>query len=156
MLVAAVGVVAVVVFVAVADVLVAADWVAPELAPPVPALLAAAWWPEVSCETVEVTCDAAPSATDPAAERAVGAGFPARGLVSVVAACACRENTSMIRKIPAATVASCTARRAMRRAMGCVMTAPRWPGTWNHCSVTTVQRIRVSHKRRWMTLRAHP
>jgi hypothetical protein len=116
----------------------------PELAPPVPALLAAAWLPDVSCETVDVTDDAAPSTTDPAAERAVGAGFPASGLVSVVAACACLENTSMITKIPAATIASCTARRAMRRAIGCVMTGPRSPGTRDHCSATTVQRIRLS------------
>lgn len=125
MLVTVVGVAAVVVFGAVADVLVATVWAVPELALPVPDAEDAAWLPEVSCETGEVTCDAVLSTTDPAAERAVGAGFPARGLVSVVAACACLENTSMITKIPAATIASCTARRAMRRAMGCVMTAPR-------------------------------
>ena len=38
-----------------------------------------------------------------------------------VAACACRENTSMMRKIPAATIANCAARRATRRAIGCGM-----------------------------------
>jgi hypothetical protein len=163
-----VGVAAVVVFGEVADV-VATGWrcvpvdeptaaledVVPELAPPVPDPEDSVLSPEVSCETAEVACDAAPCTTDPVADRAVGADLAASGLVSVVAACACLENTSMITKIPAATIASCAARRAMRRAMGCVMTALRSPDTRDHCSATTVQRIPVSGKRRWMTPGAH-
>jgi hypothetical protein len=64
---------------------------------------------------------------EPATELAVETGESAEegaepgGGGGSVAACACRENTSMIRKIPAATIASCTARRATRRAIGCGM-----------------------------------
>jgi hypothetical protein len=38
-----------------------------------------------------------------------------------VAACACRENTSKMARIPAAAIATCTARRAMCRKIGCGM-----------------------------------
>ena len=38
-----------------------------------------------------------------------------------VAACACRENTSKTARIPAAAIATCTARRAMCRKIGCGM-----------------------------------
>ena len=65
-------------------------------------------------------CDAALTA-EPTTELAVETGEPGAG-GGFVAACACRENTSMMMKIPAATIASCTARRAMRRAIGCGMT----------------------------------
>jgi hypothetical protein len=71
-----------------------------------------------------MACDAVLTA-EPTNELAVETGEsvedgaePAGGGGSV-AACACRENTSMTRKIPAATIASCTARRATRRAIGC-------------------------------------
>ena len=46
-----------------------------------------------------------------------------------VAACACRENTSKTTRIPAATIASCTARRAMYRKIGCGMSSSRPTGT---------------------------
>jgi hypothetical protein len=60
-------------------------------------------------------CDAALT-VEPATELAVETGESAeelagpRGGGGSVAACACRENTSMTTKIPAATIASCTAR----------------------------------------------
>jgi hypothetical protein len=47
----------------------------------------------------------------------------------VVAACACRENASKTARIPAATIATCTARRAMCRKIGCGMTSSRTNGT---------------------------
>jgi hypothetical protein len=49
--------------------------------------------------------------------------------VTEVAACACRENTSKTTRIPAATIATCTARRAMRRKIGCGMSNSRTAGT---------------------------
>jgi hypothetical protein len=45
-----------------------------------------------------------------------------------VAACACRENTSKATMIPAATIATCTARRAMSRTIGCAMSSSRTTG----------------------------
>jgi hypothetical protein len=48
--------------------------------------------------------------------------------VVAVAACACRENTSKTTRIPAATIATCTARRAMRRKIGCGMSSSRTTG----------------------------
>jgi hypothetical protein len=47
----------------------------------------------------------------------------------VVAACAWRENTSKTARIPAATIATCTARRAMCRKIGCGMSSSRSNGT---------------------------
>ena len=41
----------------------------------------------------------------------------------IVAACACRENTSKTARIPAAKIATCIARRAMCRAIGCGMSS---------------------------------
>jgi hypothetical protein len=60
-------------------------------------------------------CDAALT-VEPTTELAVETGESAEesaepgGGGESVAACACRENTSMMTKIPAATIASCTAR----------------------------------------------
>jgi hypothetical protein len=45
-----------------------------------------------------------------------------------VAACACREDTSKTTMIPAATIATCTARRAMSRMTGCGMSSSRTTG----------------------------
>jgi X-X-X-Leu-X-X-Gly heptad repeat protein len=59
---------------------------------------------------------------------AVGAGALAAG-VAEVAACACRENTSKTIKIPAATTATCTARRAMCRKASCGMSSSHPTGT---------------------------
>jgi hypothetical protein len=45
-----------------------------------------------------------------------------------VAACAWRENASKATMIPAATIATCTARRAMSRTIGCGMSSSRTTG----------------------------
>lgn len=55
--------------------------------------------PESACEAVLTA--------EPTAELAVETGESGGGSV---AACACRENTSMMTKIPAAAIASCNAR----------------------------------------------
>jgi len=95
--------------------LLALDWVAPRaelavpdwLAPEPAELASVAAEPECpvrACDavlTVEPTTEPA-VATDESAEPAGGGGS--------VAACACRENTSMMKKIPAARIASCIAR----------------------------------------------
>lgn len=79
------------------------DWLVPEPAE----LASAAAEPECpvrACDaalTVEPTTELAVE-TGESAEPAGGGGF--------VAACACRENTSMMKKIPAARIASCIAR----------------------------------------------
>jgi hypothetical protein len=46
----------------------------------------------------------------------------------VVAACACRENASKRTRMPAATIATCTARKAMRRDISCGMSSSAPPG----------------------------
>jgi hypothetical protein len=49
---------------------------------------------------------------------------PEPGLeAGAVAACACRENTSKTTRIPAAAIATCIARRAMCRTIGCGMSS---------------------------------
>jgi hypothetical protein len=97
------------------------DWLAPEPAEPVlewlvpvpedvfsvPVLLefaSAAAEPECPVRA----CDAALT-VEPTSELAVETGEPGGGGGSV-AACACRENTSMTKKSPTARIASCTAR----------------------------------------------
>ena len=83
--------------------------VAPELVPV--GLAPAAAGPECPVRT----CDAALT-VEPITELAVETGESAEewagpeGGGGFVAACACRENTSMTTKIPAATIASCTTR----------------------------------------------
>jgi hypothetical protein len=72
---------------------------------------------------VEVTGDVTELATEVTGERGDA------GDVSEVAACACRENRSISTKIPAATIASCTARKAMRRTIGCGITSSHSPET---------------------------
>ena len=49
--------------------------------------------------------------------------------VGAVAACACRENSSKAVRIPAATIATCTARRAMRRTTSCGTSCSHSTGT---------------------------
>jgi hypothetical protein len=92
---------------------------------------AAVWEPDVAFEAAEVTGDVTLLRVDSAPESPADCpdcpDWPGKG-ESSVAAWACRENRSMITKIPAATSASCTARRAMQRAIGCSMTAPHSPG----------------------------
>jgi len=96
---------------------------APEPVAPPGELGAAGAAPEVACDAVEVTGDVAELTTEVTGERGDA------GSVSEVAACACRENRSMITKIPAATIASCTARRAMRRRIGCGTSSSHSPET---------------------------
>jgi hypothetical protein len=60
---------------------------------------------------------------DPTDERAEDGADPRGDRVSTVDACACLENSIMMTKIPAATIASCIARRAKRRAIGCGMSS---------------------------------
>ncbi|HEX6523756.1 MAG TPA: hypothetical protein VF070_27710 [Streptosporangiaceae bacterium] len=83
--------------------------------------------------TTEVTGDAAESTVEVTAERGDGDDG-----VSEVVACACRENTSMITKIPAATIASCTARKAMRSRIGRGMSSSPSPGRGTRAPVAGV------------------
>jgi len=127
------------------------DWEAlvpePPLEPPVPVPEeAAVWEPDVAFEAAEVTVDATLLTVDLTPESPADCpdcpDWPGKG-ESSVAAWACRENRSMITKIPAATSASCIARRAMRRAIGCSKTAPHLVGRPG--SDTRVQGKRDSH-----------
>jgi len=69
-----------------------------------------------------VVAGAAPVLAEVTAEVAGAVG------VGVVAACADRENSSKAVRIPAATIAACTARRAMRRTISCGMSSSRSTG----------------------------
>jgi hypothetical protein len=74
-----------------------------------------------AAEVAEVT-GAAAEVTDDAAEEPEPEPVPGEvtgAEVTEVAACACRENTSKTTRIPAATIATCIARRAMYRKIGC-------------------------------------
>jgi len=62
----------------------------------------------------EVAAEVTDGVTDETAE-VTGAATDAAAHVGEVAACACRENTSRTASIPAASSATCTARRAMCR-----------------------------------------
>ena len=101
----------------------------PELVPtaaelvPVPA--------EVVPAAAEVAVDAA-EVTGAAAEVTVPDPLPDPEpvlMAGAVAAFACREDTSRTTRIPAATIATCTARRAMCRKIGCGMSSSRTTGT---------------------------
>jgi hypothetical protein len=77
---------------------------------------------EVTGDTAELTTEVTGDAAELMAEVTAGAVevcVGVRGGSAAVAACAGRENISMIAKIPAAASAACTATRAMRRATGC-------------------------------------
>jgi hypothetical protein len=82
---------------------------------------------EETCDVVELTAEVTGDVTELTAEVTGERGDV--GSVSEVAACACRENRSMITNIPAAAIASCTARRAMRRTIGCGMSSSHSPET---------------------------
>ena len=82
---------------------------------------------EVTGDVAELTAEVTGDAVELTVEVTAESGDP--GSVSEVAACACRENRSMITKIPAAAIASCTARRAMRRTIGCDMSSSHSPET---------------------------
>jgi hypothetical protein len=96
--------------------LLALDWVAPAVEPVAPELVPVGLAPAVPDPEWPVrACDAALT-VEPTTELAVETGESAEELAGPwggggsVAACACRENTSRTTKIPAATIASCTAR----------------------------------------------
>jgi hypothetical protein len=82
---------------------------------------------EVTGDVAELAAEVTGDAVELTAEVTVESGNP--GGVSEVAACACRENRSMTTNIPAATIASCTARRAMRRTIDCGITSSHSPET---------------------------
>jgi hypothetical protein len=93
---------------------------------------------EVTAEAAEVTGDAADetaevpevSGDDPEVAGEVDACAGVKGGEAKVAAFACRENTRKIKKSPAATMAICAARIAMRRTIiGCGMSSSQSPGT---------------------------
>jgi hypothetical protein len=90
---------------------------------------------EFTAEVADVTGFAAALTAEPTDERAEDGADPGGDRVSRVDACACLENSIMMTKIPAATIASCIARRAMRRAIGCGMSTPlaRDRRMWHVC-----------------------
>ena len=78
----------------------------------------------------EVTADVTGATADVAEVTGAGTAGVDGG---VVAACACRENASKRTRMPAATIATCTARKAMRRDISCGMSSSAPPGeikTW--------------------------
>jgi len=79
---------------------------------------------EFTAEVADVTGFAAVLTADPTDERGEDGADPRGECVSSVDAWACLENSIMTTKIPAATIASCVARRATRRAIGCGMSTP--------------------------------
>jgi hypothetical protein len=101
---------------------------------------------EVTAEVADVVAEAAGAAAEvlvrPVGVVAEAAGAAAEVLVpdpvpvvtgpertaDTVAAWACRENASKMTRIPAATIATCTARQAMRRKIGCGMSSSRTTG----------------------------
>ncbi len=85
--------------------------------------------PEFTAEVTEVTGLAAAFTAGPTDERAEDGADPTGDRVSRVDACACLENSIMMTKIPAATIASCIARMATRRAIGCGMSSSTCPET---------------------------
>jgi hypothetical protein len=70
--------------------------------------------PVVSAEVADATAEVAAEVTE------VAVPEPMAG---TVAARACRENASKTTRIPAAVIATCTARRAMCRKIGCGMSS---------------------------------
>jgi hypothetical protein len=134
---------------------------------------------EFTAEVADVTGFVAALTADPADERADDGADPRDDRVSRVDACACLENSIMMTKIPAATIASCIARRATRRAIGCGMSTPLarnrrmlarccpffaglchapaadlHPKAMTCCAATNVQRFRLVRQEVWEKLRA--
>jgi hypothetical protein len=115
------------------------DWVP---APEEPLCDPAPCWPAVTAEVTEVTGLAAVLTADPADERAEDGDDPRGDCVSRADACACLENSIMMTKIPAATIASCIARRATRRAIGCGMSSSHSPETGG-CGTSAARILRI-------------
>ena len=112
-------------------VLVAAEVPEPELVLVPVAVVAELVVVPVTAEVTEPMADV----TEPVAE--------VSGPVAVggaVAACAWRENASKATMIPAATIATCTARRAMSRTIGCGMSSSRTTGDRPDPARSTCQR----------------
>jgi hypothetical protein len=81
---------------------------------------------DVTGDTAELTVEATGDVTELTVDvtvEAVDVCVDDKGASAAVAACAGRENTSMIAKIPAAASAACTAPRAMRCTIGCGMSS---------------------------------
>jgi hypothetical protein len=96
----------------------------------------------LTAEVTEVTGLATALTADPTDERAEDGADPRGDGVSRVEACACLENSIMMTKIPAATIASCIARRATRRAIGCGMSSSYSPET-RGCGTFAARILRV-------------
>ena len=134
---------------------------------------------EFTAEVADVAGFAAALTADPTDERAEDGADPMGDRVSRVDACACLENSIMMTKIPAATIASCIARRATRRAIGCGMSTPTRqkpegigtccpfsaglchapeadlsPKVMTHCAATNVQCFRQVRQEGWEKPRA--
>jgi hypothetical protein len=104
---------------------------------------------EVTGDATELTAEVTGDAAELTVEVTVESGDPSG--VSEAAACACRENRSIITNIPAATIASCTARRAMRRTIGCGMSSSHSPETGRGyaCPLSGVSITRTQAKLCW-------
>ena len=100
-------------------VLVAAEVPEPELVLVPVAAVAELVVVPVTAEVTEPMADVTGPVAEVSGPVAVGGG---------VAACAWRENASKATMIPAATIATCTARRAMSRTIGCGMSSSRTTG----------------------------
>jgi hypothetical protein len=82
-----------------------------------------------AADTTADTADVTGATADATGAGTAGAGTAGAELTggagaaggAKVAACACRENTSKTARIPAAAIATCIARRAMCRKIGCGM-----------------------------------
>ena len=109
----------------------------PVLGAPVGELVVAAVTAEVTDAVADVTAEVPETGDDaPGVAGEADACAGVTGGEAKVAAFACRENTRKIRKSPAATMANCTARRAMRPTItGCGMSSSHPPGTrtWPPC-----------------------
>jgi hypothetical protein len=80
----------------------------------------------VTAEVTEPVADVTEPVAEVSGPVAEVSGPVAAG--GAVAACAWRENASRATMIPAATIATCTARRAMSRTIGCGMSSSRTTG----------------------------
>jgi hypothetical protein len=79
----------------------------------------------LACAVIVVTGDAGPVSAEMADVIPRDAGGS-----SVVAACACLEKSSRSKKIPAARISTCAARRATRREISCDIDGSHAPGNW--------------------------
>ena len=78
---------------------------------------------DVTGAVAEVTADVTGAVADVTVEVTGAVAEVTVDGSGIVAACACRENTSKTARIPAAKIATCIARRAMCRKIGCGMSS---------------------------------